>query len=321
MRSVENSNGLKPNGQRLSFGQWLRYGPWLAQVVIIRKCNLSCGYCSEFDKTSDPVPFDILVERLEKLRELRTWAVCLTGGEPTLHPRLPDLLGEMKRLGFRRRQVITNGSFLNRELVVALNEAGLTDLQISVDGVLPNETTVKTLKPLRPKLEILAEHARFSVVMSGVIGSAPPAEALEVIDFAKSHGFSPRILLIHDETGRVKLTTEELAAYREARRRLGRAGNEAGNYRTKMIEEGVAPFRCRSGSRYLYVDEFGNIAWCSQTRGVYSKPLLDYTYTDLRAQFEEPKGCNPGCTVGCARTASAYDEWRPQRVAGAEPGG
>jgi MoaA/NifB/PqqE/SkfB family radical SAM enzyme len=220
----------------------------------------------------------------------------------------------MKRLGFRRRQIITNGSFLNRELVEALNEAELTDLQISVDGVVPNETTVKTLKPLRAKLEILAEHARFSVVMSGVIGSAPAAEALEVIDFAKAHAFSPRILLIHDETGRVKLTTGELAAYREARHRLGRAGNEAGDYRTKMIETGAAPFRCRSGSRYLYVDEFGNVAWCSQTRGVYSKPLLDYTYEDLRAQFGEPKSCNPGCTVGCARTASAYDEWRPQRA-------
>ena len=144
----------------MSLGQWLRYGPWLAQVVIIRKCNLSCGYCSEYDKASDPVPFDDLVARLEKLRELRAWAVCLTGGEPTLHPRLPDLLLEMKRLGFRRRQIITNGSFLNRELVEKLNDAGLTDLQISVDGVLPNETTVKTLKPLRPKLEILAEHAR-----------------------------------------------------------------------------------------------------------------------------------------------------------------
>ena len=33
-----------------------RYSPFLAQMVVIRRCNLSCGYCSEFDKTSDPVP-------------------------------------------------------------------------------------------------------------------------------------------------------------------------------------------------------------------------------------------------------------------------
>lgn len=307
------SEGAAARGERLSPWQWLQFGPWLAQLVIIRRCNLSCGYCSEYDKTSEPIPFALLEARLEKLRQLRTWTVCLTGGEPTLHPRLPDLVQEMQRLGFRRRQLITNGLLLTRELIERLNASGLTDMQISVDGVAPNAVTAKTLKPLRPKLELLATHARFQVVMSGVIGSAPPEEALEVIAFAETHGFSPRVLLIHDETGQVKLTTKELATYQEAKRRLGRKGREAGDYRKRLIETGQAPFRCRSGSRYLYVDEFGDVNWCAQTRGVYSKSLLEYSLRDLRTQFGTPKSCNIGCTVGCARSASAYDEWRPQR--------
>ena len=148
--------------------------------------------------------------------------------------------------------------------------------------------------------------------MSGVIGSAPPDEALEVIAFAETHGFSPRVLLLHDETGRVKLTPSEAAAYRDAKRRLGSAGREAGDYRDRLMEAGEAPFKCRSGSRYLYVDEFGNVNWCAQTRGVWSKGLLDYGFADLRAQFEKRKSCNPHCTIGCSRTASAYDGWRPQ---------
>lgn len=296
----------------LSLWQWLRFGPWLAQVVVTRKCNLSCGYCSEYDKTSEPVSFELLATRLSRLRELRTWAVCLTGGEPTLHPRLPDLLREMRRLGFRRRQLITNGFLLTHELIEVMNSCGLTDLQISVDGVAPNATTSKTLRPLRAKLELLATYARFPVVMSAVIGSAPAEEALEVIDFAKEHGFSPRVLLIHDDKGHVNLSTEELAVYEEARRRLGRAGAESHDYRTRLMQSGQAPFNCRSGSRYLYVDEFGNVGWCAQTRDVFSKSLLDYGLSDLRAQFETRKACNPTCTIGCARTASAYDEWRPQ---------
>ena len=40
--------------------QWLRYGPWLAQVVVTRRCNLTCGYCTEYDRTSDPAPYDEL---------------------------------------------------------------------------------------------------------------------------------------------------------------------------------------------------------------------------------------------------------------------
>jgi uncharacterized radical SAM superfamily Fe-S cluster-containing enzyme len=80
----------------LNVFQWLRYGPWLAQVVVTRRCNLKCDYCTEYDRTSDPAPYDELASRLAKLTELRAWAICLTGGEPTMHPRLPDFVAEMK---------------------------------------------------------------------------------------------------------------------------------------------------------------------------------------------------------------------------------
>jgi MoaA/NifB/PqqE/SkfB family radical SAM enzyme len=181
--------------QPLTVWDWARFGPFLAQIVVIRRCNLSCAYCSEFDTVSEPIPFETLSRRFRKLRDLKSWAVCLTGGEPTLHPRLPDLIGELRRLGIRRRLMITNGYKLTRELIEAFNENGLTDLQISIDGVEPTATTVKTLKPLRKKLALLKDHARFKVVVSGVIGSAPPQEALEVIDFVRKNGFIPRILL------------------------------------------------------------------------------------------------------------------------------
>ena len=101
--------------------QWLRCGPWLAQVVVTRRCNLTCGYCTEYDRTSDPAPYDELALRLAKLAELRAWVVCLTGGEPAMHPRLPDLVAEMKRLRFKRRMMITNGTRLTPDLIDALN--------------------------------------------------------------------------------------------------------------------------------------------------------------------------------------------------------
>ena len=83
----------------ISWLDWLRYGPFLAQVIVTRRCNLRCGYCTEYDKTSEPVPFDALRQRLEVLRDLRTWAVSLMGGEPTLHPDLLKNLLHHARLG------------------------------------------------------------------------------------------------------------------------------------------------------------------------------------------------------------------------------
>ena len=52
--------------------QRLLYSPFLAQVVVTRKCNLSCTYCNEFDEVSPPVPTEDLKTRLRKLKELGT---------------------------------------------------------------------------------------------------------------------------------------------------------------------------------------------------------------------------------------------------------
>jgi len=280
--------------------------------VVTRRCNLTCGYCFEYDKTSQPIPFEILHQRLEKLRQLRTWAVSLMGGEPTLHPDLLHIFHEMRRLGFRRRMMTTNGMLLSQEMIEGLNNHGLTDLNVSVDGVKRNATTVKVLETLRTRLELLAQRARFRVVLSAVIGSAPPEEVLQVVDFATARGFSPRMLLLHDEHGQLGLAPEHLAVYAEVKRRLGRAAKEAHNYRDRLIHAGEAPFRCRSGARYLYIDEFGMVRWCAQTRTAFGKPLLEYTIDDLREQFYTGKSCHATCSVGCVRTASAYDEWRVQ---------
>lgn len=208
--------------------------------------------------------------------------------------------------------MITNGTLLTKGLVLDLNAAGLTNLQISVDGVTPNGTTVKTLKPLRRNLQLLAAHARFRVVMSGVVGSTAPEEVLEVVRFAEGHGFTPRVLLLHDASGQVRPRPAELAAYHEAQQWIGRGGGEAGDYGRKLASTGEAPFRCRAGSRYLYVDEFGRVNWCAQTRGVFAKDLLAYGLEDLREQFETPKACNEGCSVGCVRSTSKLDAWRRQ---------
>ncbi|HVI75006.1 MAG TPA: radical SAM protein [Anaeromyxobacteraceae bacterium] len=301
-----------PSAPPLPRAAWLRHGPFLAHLVVTRRCNLSCAYCNEYDRTSSPVPREALEQRLAKLRQLRTWMVCLTGGEPTLHPDLVRLVARMKELGIRRRQMITNGYRMTRRLVEELNGAGLTDLQISVDGVRPSATTVKVLDRLRDRLELLAAAARFRVVVSAVVGSAPPSEALEVVRFTQRVGLTPRIILLHDGSGQLRLGPDELAAFAEVKRLLGRRGRESADYRQRLIDGGAAPFRCRAGARYLYVDERGDVRWCSQTPALFSKPLAEYGLDDLTRQFDTPKPCAVGCTVGCARSASAYDGWRPQ---------
>lgn len=293
--------------------QRFKYSPFFTQLVVIRKCNLSCTYCNEFDKTSDPVALDVLKLRLNRLKELGAFSVCFTGGEPTMHPDLTELIRYSRHdLKFLRTTMITNGFYLTKDYIQKLNDAGLQDMQISIDGVKPNDVTIKVLDSLRKRLELLREHAAFNVVVSGVVGSCPPEESFEVIEFAKNKGFRPRVLLIHGPDGQVKLNAEELKVYERIKKIIPKHFYEISDYRDRIIQNGTAPFKCRAGSRYLYVDEDGIVSWCSQTRDAFRKPILEYTPADLKEQFYTYKSCQDRCTLGCVRSSSSYDNWRTQ---------
>ena len=41
--------------------------PVLAHLIPIRRCNLSCTYCNEFDDFSKPVPTEVMLERVTNI--------------------------------------------------------------------------------------------------------------------------------------------------------------------------------------------------------------------------------------------------------------
>ena len=73
--------------------------PLLVQIIPIRRCNIDCGYCNEYDKVSAPVPTDVMERRIDKLAELGTSVVAFSGGEPMLHPDLDRLLRRIRSRG------------------------------------------------------------------------------------------------------------------------------------------------------------------------------------------------------------------------------
>src|SRR5258708_35047710 len=73
--------------------------PILANIVPVRRCNLACGYCNQYDKTSQPVPTKVMLRRLERLSELGTSVITFTGGEPLLHPEIDVLIKQVRSQG------------------------------------------------------------------------------------------------------------------------------------------------------------------------------------------------------------------------------
>src|SRR3712207_446508 len=73
--------------------------PVLAHVIPMRRCNLACTYCNEFDKTSDPVPLDAMKSRLDALARLGTSVITISGGEPLMPPELDEVIRHIRRRG------------------------------------------------------------------------------------------------------------------------------------------------------------------------------------------------------------------------------
>ncbi len=290
--------------------------PFLAQLVVTRRCNLACGYCNEYDDFSKPVPTDVVKARIDHLAKLGTLAVTLTGGEPLLHPNLDELVAHAVSYGMVCT-TISNGYAFTRRWIDRLNRAGLTLVQISIDNLEPNEVSEKSLSKIQKRLVLLKEHARFGININAVLGSCSPDATRTLVNEVERLGFFMTVGLLHDGQGQLDpgLAGAELPAlYREMRQRskktvFHRVGE---GWEDAMIDTRDVPFRCRAGGRYLYVDEHGNVSYCSQRRNEPGTPLLDYTTRDLREAFETPKGCEASCTIACVRRASALDEWRAQ---------
>ena len=290
--------------------------PLLVQLVVTRRCNLSCGYCFEYDDHSPPVPADLLEQRIDHAAALGTLVLTLTGGEPLLHPTLDALVARVASHGMVCT-LISNGYLLTRDWIERLNEAKLSMLQMSVDNIDANDLSQKSWSYVRKRLDLLREHARFGVTINAVLGSSTLEQTRQVVGAVREAGFYMTVGLMHDDNGQIQpglLRDELTATYAE----MQRASRKTVFHRTgegwerDMLEDGASPFKCRAGGRYLYVDEFGLVSYCSQRRGAPGIDLLHYTADDVERAFYEPKGCEAQCTIGCARRASAFDEWREQ---------
>ena len=291
--------------------------PVLAHVIPIRRCNLSCTYCNEFDDVSKPVPLDEMLRRIDRLAELGTTIITQSGGEPLLHPELDQIIARVRSHGILAG-MITNGYLLTRERIEKLNRAGLEHLQISIDNALPDETSKKSLKVLDQKLVLLAEHAEFQVNINSVLGCGIrfPDDALKVARRALELGFTSTIGVLHDGNGQLKPLNDTEQKIFEEVMELGKRSYSRFNQFQHNIARGKAnEWRCRSGARYLYICEDGLVHWCSQQRGYPGIPLMQYSMDDFRREFNTAKPCAPHCTVSCSQQVSLLDNWRaPQTL-------
>jgi MoaA/NifB/PqqE/SkfB family radical SAM enzyme len=290
--------------------------PVLAQIIPMRFCNLSCAYCNEYDKVSKPVPLDEMFLRIDHLGRLGTAMIGISGGEPLTHPGLDDLIQRIRKTG-AIAGMITNGYLLNEERIERLNRAGLDHMQISIDNLIPDDVSKKSLRVLDKKLELLAEYAEFHININSVVGGGirDPNDALVIGRRALDLGFTSTVGIIHDGDGQVKpLRPDEARVYHEMSGWKKVNYSQFDDFQAAIALGRPNIWRCRAGSRYLYICEDGLVHYCSQQRGHPGVPLAEYTTADVKREFLTAKSCAPHCTIGCVHKISHIDHWRaPQK--------
>jgi MoaA/NifB/PqqE/SkfB family radical SAM enzyme len=286
--------------------------PLLAHIIPIRRCNLACEYCNEYDDFSKPVPLETMFQRVDKLAALGTSVVTISGGEPLLHPELDDVIRRIRKNGMIAG-MITNGYLLVADRIQRLNRAGLEWLQISIDNVTPDDVSKKSLKVLDKKLQLLAEHADFHVNINSVVGGGVcnPQDALTIGKRALELGFTSTVGIIHDGSGQLQpLGDDERRVYHEMKAMEKSSFTRINGFQDNIAQGRPNEWRCRAGARYLYICENGLVHYCSQQRGYPGTPLEKYTVEDIRREYLTEKGCAPHCTVSCVHQVSVVDGWR-----------
>lgn len=290
--------------------------PLLAHIVPMRRCNLACAYCNEYDAVSNPVPTEEMFRRVDRLGEFRTGIVTISGGEPLMHPDLDKIISRIRGNGMIAG-LISNGYYMVPDRIKRLNDAGLQYLQISIDNVVPDDVSKKSLKVLDKKLRYLAEHAAFNVNINSVIGGGikNPDDALVIARRAVELGFTSSMGIIHDSNGTLKpLNDREMSVFEE-HKTLGKRGYTRVNHFQTNLAKGLPNnWRCRAGGRYLYICEEGLVHYCSQQRGYPGVPLAEYTLDDINREYHTKKTCAPYCTIACVQQIAVFDFWRDEQI-------
>ena len=290
--------------------------PFLVHIIPTRRCNLACTYCNEFDDFSNPVPLEEMKRRLDLLADMGTSIITISGGEPLLHPELDEIVRHIRRRGMIAG-MITNGFLLTPKRIEELSRAGLEHLQISIDNTKPDEVSLKSLKTLDQKLELLANYAYFQVNINSVLGSGvkDPEDALRIAHRAVDLGLTSTVGIIHDHNGQLKpLGPREIEIFEEIMTLSKRSFSRFNDFQHNVARGKEHNWRCRSGSRYLYICEDGLVHWCSQQRGYPGIPLAQYTPEMRHREFYTEKFCARLCTVSCVQQVGMLDNWRARQT-------
>jgi cyclic pyranopterin phosphate synthase len=183
-----------------SFGRRIEY----VRLSVTDKCNLRCFYClprrfRDFAEPAHWMSFDEIERVMRAFGELGVRRVRLTGGEPLLRKRLPELARRIEALpGIEDLSLSTNATLLSQQ-AQALRDAGVARLNVSLDTLKPERfasiTGGTSLEQVLAGLQA-ATAAGFHPIKINMLAlkGINDDEFEDMVEFCLAHGFTLRFI-------------------------------------------------------------------------------------------------------------------------------
>jgi radical SAM protein with 4Fe4S-binding SPASM domain len=173
---------------------------------ITNRCNLGCIHCAFSSSAGDrdELDFDVICRFIEDVSVYGLEDVHLTGGEPTLYRRLPELMRFIHDRNINAR-LITNGMLIDRERLELYRSLGLTNIMLSIDGM---EETHNAIRGNRNSFKKVVEAIKaakalgFNVRANAVITRRNIGELMDLVNFTASLDVDVFSFFLYSPTGR-----------------------------------------------------------------------------------------------------------------------
>ncbi|MCI8371889.1 MAG: radical SAM protein [Lachnospiraceae bacterium] len=114
--------------------------PMSVTLDITNRCNMRCSHC--FNRSGDSTVYNFdneltkeeLIDVVQQIAELMPTQCCICGGEPLLNRNVFEVIRILSEKGIMVNMV-SNGLLLTKEVAQNLKNAGISNVQISVDGL------------------------------------------------------------------------------------------------------------------------------------------------------------------------------------------
>lgn len=242
------NNGVKEdhNGAGVKHSKIIR-GPYQLSIDITNKCNLRCLHCYNSSGSNcvidDEMSDEEFLALIDDVASLKPLSICLCGGEPLLRKSL--LLKAIRRLSDAgvNTAMVSNGMLLDAETAKQLKDAGLRQIQISLDGMKASHDRLRNMDGSFEKAVQAIKNVTELKLITGV-AFVPTRwnidEIEDVYELARQHGVTEVRIQYLMEIGRGNENKDSIgptpAQYRKLLKKINEIKNRCANmnYRTTL---------------------------------------------------------------------------------------